>query len=167
MSDNILYKVQVKVIKKDLLNNILNIIEWGYPTLAEGMLVNSGKDLLIKSIRGDSITPFNNANSYLGVGDSSTAANVAQIDLQASTNKLRKAMDVGYPKIYGEVGGPSNPGEILFFSTFTSGEANFAWNEFGLFNASSGGVMFDRFTQSLGTKPSNQVWELQLTLNFS
>jgi hypothetical protein len=167
MPDNIVYKVRAKITKKDCLNNIIDVIEWGYPSLAEGMLVNAGKDFLIKALRGDSVTPFNNSNAYLGVGDSSTAASVAQTDLQAGVNKLRKSMDAGYPKIYGEGGGPSNPGEILFFSTFTAVEANFAWNEFGLFNASSGGTMFDRFTQSLGTKPSNQVWEFQLTLNFS
>ena len=44
------------------------------------------------------LTYFNNGNAYIGVGDSTTAAAATQTDLQAATNKLRKAMDATYPQ---------------------------------------------------------------------
>lgn len=158
---------QVKLqINKFENNNLFEIIRYSIPTLQEGMVVNLGKTHLAASLRGDSLTNFNNANSYLGVGDSSTAANVVQTDLQAATNKVRKAMDVGYPLIYGEGGGPANPGEIMYRSTFLTSEALFAWNEFALFNASTSGLMLDRFVYAAGTKPNTQIWELNLILAF-
>lgn len=61
-------------------------------------LTTAGRDLIATAVVGDAFTAFNNANAYLGVGDSSTAFSAAQTDLQASTNKLRKAMDSTYPQ---------------------------------------------------------------------
>ena len=102
---------------------------------------------------------FNNANTYIGVGDSTTAFSAAQTDLQAATNKLRKAMDATYPS------GGSNV--ITFRSTFATTDANFAWQEWGIFNASSGGTMLSRKVESLGTKTSAQTWQFTVTLTFS
>lgn len=164
---NIWIESEVKLqINKFENNNLLEVVRFSIPTLKEGMIVNAGKSHFISNLRGDSVTPFNNANSYLGIGDSSTAASVTQTDLQAATNKVRKAMDVDYPKIYGEAGGPSNPGEIAFRATFLTSDALFDWNEFALFNASSSGTMLDRFVYAAGTKPNNQIWELNLILAF-
>lgn len=42
-------------------------------------------------------TTFANANAYIGVGDSSSAAAATQTALQASTNKAYKAMETSYP----------------------------------------------------------------------
>jgi hypothetical protein len=104
-------------------------------------------------------TAFNNANAYLGVGDSSTAFAAGQTDLQAATNKLRKAMDATYPQVAGNV--------QTFRATFGTSEANFAWNEWGIFNASSGGTMMNRKVESLGTKTSAQSWQITVTLTHS
>jgi hypothetical protein len=41
---------------------------------------------------------YTNANARLGVGDSSAVFAATQTDLQAVTNKLRKAMDASYPQ---------------------------------------------------------------------
>src|SRR3972149_69403 len=61
--------------------------------LIEGnLLLNEGITALQNLLIGAAETAFNNANSYLGVGDSSTAASAGQTGLQASTNKLYKAM---------------------------------------------------------------------------
>lgn len=108
---------------------------------------------------GAGVTAFNNANSYIGVGDSSTAFAAGQTDLQAATNKLRKAMDATYPS------GASNV--ITFRSTFATGDANWAWNEWGVFNASSAGTMLNRKVESLGTKTNTQTWQFTVTLTFT
>lgn len=103
-------------------------------------------------------TPFNNANAYIGVGDSSTAFAAGQTDLQASTNKLRKGMDASYPTV--------TTNAMTFKATFSTSEANFAWNEWGIFNAASGGTMMQRKVESLGTKTSAMTWTVEFTINL-
>lgn len=108
---------------------------------------------------GAAVTAFNNANSYIGVGDSTAAFAVGQTDLQAATNKMRKAMDATYPS------GGSNV--IAFRSTFGTADANWAWQEWGIFNAAAAGTMLQRKVESLGTKTSAQTWQFTTTLTFA
>lgn len=122
-------------------------------------LTDAGRNHLVQAGIGASVTFFNNANTYIGVGDSTTAFSAAHTDLQAATNKLRKAMDATYPS------GGSNV--ITFRSTFATTDANFAWQEWGIFNASSSGTMLSRKVESLGTKTSAQTWQFTVTLTFS
>lgn len=122
-------------------------------------LTNAYRDFLTSLAVGAGGTAFNNANSYIGVGDSSTAHAFTQTDLQAATNKLRKAMDASYPQVAANV--------LTFRSTFGTSEANFAWNEWGVFNAAAAGTMMNRKVESLGTKTSAQSWQLTVTITHS
>lgn len=119
-------------------------------------ITNAGAVLAATALINDSATFLNNANAYLGVGDSSTAFSAAHTDLQAASNKLRVAMDSTYPQRSSNV--------LTFRSTFTTGQANFAWQEWAVFNASSSGTMFSRKVESLGTKTSAQTWQLTATV---
>jgi hypothetical protein len=121
-------------------------------------LTDSGRNFISQAI-GESSTLFNNANAHLGVGDSATAFAASQTDLVAATNKLRKAMDATYPQRSVNV--------ITYRSTFGTSEGNFAWEEVGVFNGSSANTMLCRKTQALGTKPSNQSWELTATVTVN
>lgn len=127
--------------------------------LGGNILVTAGITLLLNLLIGAGGTVYSNANAYLGVGDSSTAAAIGQTDLQASTNKLRKAMDSTYPSVATNV--------LTARSTFATGDANFAWEEVALFNASSVGTMLNRKVSSLGTKTSAATWVLTLTITIS
>jgi hypothetical protein len=111
------------------------------------------------------LTYFNNGNAHAAVGDSSTAAAATQTDLQASTNKLRKAQDATYPQHTDAT--TSGAASIVFRSTFGSSDANFAWAEWAIFNGSSGGRMLNRKVESLGTKASGSSWVLTLTLTLA
>lgn len=122
-------------------------------------LVDSGRNHMVQATIGSAVTAFNNANSYLGVGDSTTAHAVGQTDLQAASNKMRKAMDATYPQ------GAANV--ITFRTTFATGDANWAWQEWGTFNASTGGTMLNRKVESLGTKTNTQTWQFTTTLTFT
>lgn len=122
-------------------------------------ITDAGRNLMVQAAIGNSVTAFNNANSYIGVGDSTTAFASSQTDLQASTNKTRKAMDATYPQ------GSSNV--ITFRSTFATTDANYAWQEWGVFNGSSGGTMLSRKVESLGTKTSTQTWQFTVTLTVT
>jgi hypothetical protein len=117
--------------------------------------------LLLDKIFSGTGTLFDNTNAYLGVGDSTTAFASSQTDLQAATNKLRKAMDASYPT---HTGGTD---VIVFRATFATGDANFAWQEWATFNASTAGTMFQRKVESLGTKTSAQSWQLTVTLTIT
>jgi hypothetical protein len=123
------------------------------------LLMTNGANALWTALTGGAITAYNNANSYIGVGDSSAAESASQTDLQATTNKLRKAMDATYPSV--------STNQVTFRSTFGSADANFTWNEWAVFNAGSGGTMLNRKVQSLGTKASGSTWQLTVTLSLS
>lgn len=122
-------------------------------------LVNVGRDLIAGLLVGSSSSVFNNASTRIGVGDSTTAFSASQTDLQASSNKIRKGMDVSFPTISTNV--------LTFQSTFSTSEANFAWNEWGIFNAGTGGTMLNRKVESLGTKTSAQSWQFTVTLTVT
>jgi hypothetical protein len=130
------------------------------------LLVTNGRNLLWKGLRGDAITAFSAANARLGVGDSSTAEAITQTDLQAATNKLRKAMDSGWPKV-GTADGLATDNLMQFQATFGTSEANCAWAEWGTFNAASGSTsMLNRKVEALGTKSSGS-WTLTTTLTLT
>lgn len=113
------------------------------------------------------LTYFSNARAALGVGDSNTAAAATQTDLQASSNKLRKAMDATYPQHTDAT--TSGAASIVFKSTFGSSDANYAWQEWGTFNSATAatGRMLNRKVESLGTKSSGTSWALTITLSIA
>lgn len=124
-------------------------------------LLNAGRNFLAQAMINDSSpTFFDNAHAHLCVGDGNTAYNAEQTDLQAETNKLRKAMDASYPT--------RSDNANTFRSTFGTSDANFEWIEWGVANASSGGVLFNRKVESpsLGTKTNAQSWVLTATLTL-
>jgi hypothetical protein len=124
------------------------------------IFVNTGLTEVWKLVTAQGGTAFSNANANLGVGDSNTAPAVGQTDLQAATNKLRKAMNGGFPNA------PVN-GLEQWQSDFTGAEANFSWQEFAVFNAAAAGVMMDRATSNQGTKTSGQTWRLTFSFTLS
>jgi hypothetical protein len=122
-------------------------------------ITNAGAVLAAQCLMNDSATFLNSSNAHLGVGDSSTAFAAAQTDLQAASNKLRKGMEASYPT--------RSSGALTLRSLFGTSEANFAWNEWGSFNASSSGTMFTRKVESLGTKTNTQSWQLTATITLA
>jgi hypothetical protein len=122
-------------------------------------LTNAGRDHLAQDLIGEAVTEFNNAAAHIGVGDSATAFAATQTDLQAAANKLRKAMEAGYPTRAANV--------LTLRSLFGTGDANFIWAEWAVFNAASAGVMFSRKVEALGTKPGTQSWQITVTLTLT
>lgn len=106
---------------------------------------------------GESFTAFNNANAYIGVGDSANAFSSAQTDLQG-TNKLRHPMKAGFPT--------RSNNSLYYGSRFEEHEANFHWREGAIFNAEIGGVMMCRFLDDNGVKPSDEIWDYEVTANI-
>jgi hypothetical protein len=92
-----------------------------------------------------------------GAGNGAGAFAVGQVDLQGAS-KYRQAVDPSYPTRAANV--------LTFRGTFPTGQANFDWQEWGVFNtqAQTGGTMLNRKVESLGTKTSAQAWQFTVTL---
>lgn len=120
-------------------------------------LTNKGREFIASKIIGASGAAFDATNARIGVGNSTTAFSVAQTDLQGAS-KFRAPMYTGFPTVAGN--------KITFKSLFEPNQANFAWNEWGLFNAASGGVMLNRVVEYNGTKLAGQTWifEVEITI---
>lgn len=113
------------------------------------------------------LTYLTNARAAIGAGDSSATAVATHTDLQASTNKLRKAMDSTYPQ---HTDGTTSPSATMTFqSTFATTDANFDWQEVGIFNSSSAatGRMINRKAQNIGLKTSSVSRIVTATLTLS
>lgn len=124
------------------------------------ILLNEGINAIWTLSCGGSETAFNNANARLGVGDSAAAEAATQTDLQAGSNKLYKAMDVGYPTF-----GTLQKG--TWKATFGSAEANYAWNEFSVDNGAAALKNLNRKVSAQGTKTAGQTWALTLDITIS
>lgn len=153
MTEKAIWKPVWRVEKYGSDGTLLEVVE------VEGnILTTAGANAMLTALTGGTITPFSAANARLGVGDGTTAESASQTDLQG-TNKLRKALDSGYPLVNGN--------QLVFQATFGSTEANFAWNEVAAFNAATGGTMLNRKVANLGTKASGATWILTLTITLS
>lgn len=116
-------------------------------------LTTAGRNFIATAIMNSGPpTFFDNSNAYLGAGDSTTAFSAAHTDLQAGANKSRKGMEATYPQLATNV--------ITFRSLWGTGEGNYAWEEWGVFNAAAAGTMLCRKVETLGTKTSAQSWQL-------
>lgn len=120
-------------------------------------LTTAGINYIAEAITGLG-TPFDQTNAYIGVGNGIVVFDESQTDLQGDS-KIRKALDGGYPIV--------NPPSVTFRATFAPAEANFDWQEWGIFNAGSGGVMLSRVLESNGTKQDNQTWVLEVAVTFA
>jgi hypothetical protein len=124
---------------------------------ADNILLTAGATAIWNRLADlGAVTPFNAANGRLCVGDGTVSPDVAQTDLQG-TNKFRKLFDAA-PTI--------STNNYTAVATFTTAEANFAWNEAGVANAASGGVLLNRVVQSFGTKTSSVQWVLTASLTL-
>lgn len=145
------------------------------------MLVYSGADLLWLGLKGGLSATTGLANSHFGstksasiaVGDSNTAAANTQTDLQASTgatHRYTKTVDAGYPT-HTTGTGASTASKMVFRATFSSSQANFAWQEWAIKNrggqAAGFGRMLNRAVSSQGTKVNTAIWQFTVTLSLA
>jgi len=123
-------------------------------------LLNEGITLLLTLAMGGAGTVYSNANAYIGVGDSNTAASAAQTGLQAASNKAWAGMEATYPQVSNQ--------SIIFRSVFDDGEAEFAWNEFSVGNSNDdSGQNLNRKVEAKGTKAEGEAWTITCTITLS
>lgn len=120
-------------------------------------LTTAGVNFIAEAVVGSG-TPFNSANAYIGVGDGTEAFMASQTDLQGAS-RVRMPMEGGYPMLTAP--------KVVFKATYKQEDANFAWNEWGIFNAASGGVMLNRVVEYNGTKLNTQTWVMEVSITFT
>jgi hypothetical protein len=124
----------------------------------DNLLLTAGATALWNRLAGlGAVTAFDGVNGRMCVGSSPTAASVGQTDLLGAS-KTRKVFDAA-PTI--------STNSFTAVTTFTTADANHAWEEAGIANAASGGVLLNRVTQSFGTKTSSVQWVLTGVLTAS
>jgi len=163
-----IWKARLRVDKYDAADmRLLDVLEKEDNLFMYGGVSNTWQSLIGNGTgtSGQTLTYFNNANAYIGVGDSTTAAAATQTDLQAASNKVRVGMVATYPQHTD--GTTSGSATITFQASFGSAVGNFAWQEWGLFNGASGGRMLNRSVTSLGTKGSGSVWVFTVSLTLA
>jgi hypothetical protein len=127
------------------------------------MLVYLGITGIWKLIAGLSSPPavWNNAGAKIRVGTGSGAA--AKADTLATfTSPVDKGMDASYPQTIG-----TNNDTCSWKATYGSGDANQAWNEFGVINSDGTPVLLNRFVTSKGTKASGETWTCEIQIQLS
>lgn len=133
-------------------------------------LTKAMRDLLGQLIIGAGTSfVFDNAKAFLLVGDSTGAFGSTQNAMGSSGASFDKSsMDAGYPQ-YSVTSDAVVPA-MIFRSTFSTAQANFHWQEWGVRNgsgsgsATSSGVMLNRVVADLGTKTNVQTWQLTATI---
>jgi hypothetical protein len=123
-------------------------------------LCNEGINEILTIIGSDSSgTKYDNTNAYLivGTGDGAATADDTESDFTAG---VVEGMESSYPT-YG------TSQKITWKASYGSDDANQAWNEFGVLNASTSGKLLNRKVSDQGTKTSGQTWELSLEITFS
>lgn len=138
--------------------------------VAGNLLLNEGIQRMLDLLIGVAGTAFNNANSYLGVGDTATAAAATQTELlatQNAANRFYKGMNATYPQRVSQT--------VTWQADFTSAEGNFVWNEWsvaaGATTASGSGYLvgttnLNRKVAALGTKVTG-TWTLSVSVTIS
>jgi hypothetical protein len=130
-------------------------------TIKGNVLLNEGIQAMLNLLTGISApTQFSNAAAYIGVGDSSTGESASHTGLQAATNKTYKAMDASYPQRSNQT--------VTWRSTFASGDANYAWNEFTVANGNSDAATnLNRKVSAQGTKTTGQTWVVDIAITIT
>lgn len=128
--------------------------------IERNLLLNEGINEALELICGLTATAFSNANAYIGVGDSATAAAATDTGLIATTNEEYQAMEATYPQVSGQT--------ATWRAEFGATEGNFAWNEITVANGNSdASVNLNRLVTSMGTKANPAVWTVDLDITLS
>jgi len=140
---------------------------------ASNLLMHGGASLLWEHSRGNgtttagqALTYLNNANAAIGAGTGATAVAATQTNLQGAT-RARKGMDPNYPEHTDGTG--SGTHTINYRATFGTADANFDWQEVGVFNSPTDGIgrMLNRLVSAIGTKTSAVSRVVTVTISIA
>ena len=136
------------------------------------MFVTAGWQRLMNLLIGAGGTTYASATCRIGVGTATAAAANTQTDLQAATGSANREWQMVTGNGSTGTGTGAGNSRLSFVATFGSGNANFAWQEWGIdqgtasSNAASTAPLLNRAVSSLGTKASPAIWTATSQLDF-
>lgn len=134
----------------------------------DNVMVNGGINAMLTLLIGGGGTSYATANARIGVGDgagSVPTAAATDTDLTAVTGATHRQWAASTSS--------SEATQVLtVVASFSSGVANFAWNEWGIDNGVTAGTgaavgLLNHKGVSLGTKTSSGVWVLTAAITES
>ena len=123
------------------------------------------------SLAGNELSFFDSNHAAIGVGTSRVPEAPEQNNLQSANPnaRARASMDDGYPQH--KDGNNADSTSVIFSATFPRNQANFEWNEWGIFNSSTDGQgrMLNRKvpSKSLGTKTDAAESNFRIKLSLA
>lgn len=115
---------------------------------------------------------YGSATMRIGVGTGTTSAAVGNTDLAAATGPTGRFFNLATGNASFSAGTATQRATIA--ATFGTGDANFAWAEWGIDQGTSGSgtgaataVLLNRAVSAQGTKTSGQTWSASAALDFA
>lgn len=135
-----------------------------------GMGMDDSSTVTYQGTTYQGVYPLSHANTFIGVGDSSTPASASQTGLLGSAVWVQ--CDEGYPKTDAD-----NPNTLQVKATFSPGVADQSWNEWGIANGDFSDiqsprtqdnvVLFNRRVENMGVKSSQATWVIITDLTIA
>ena len=128
------------------------------------LLVVGRNNIAALIVSTGSMRPWGATGAYFLVGNSTVTHTTASTWILGAASTMM-AMDAGYPTRATNVN--------TFRATFSTAQANFAWNEWGIVNSTStsdgSAALLNRKVEdpSLGTKTSAQSWQITADITFT
>lgn len=122
-----------------------------------GILDTGGVHLAKRMMGDNTLTDFNESNSYIRVGNGTTAFARTQTDLLGASTYVQ-GMDTGFPERVDNV--------TKYRATIGGAYANFAWTEIMLANAETDGTAMNRMVGNFGIKELGQTWVVVVEFTF-
>ena len=131
---------------------------------AHNLMVNGGITSMLTLLIGGGGTTYANGNARICVGDgggSVPTAVATDTALTASSNRYNQACQAASPSVSAQT--------LTAISVFATGNANYAWNEWGIDNGGSSGSgaasgLLNHKGVGLGTKTSASAWTVTATI---
>ena len=145
-----------------------NLFVYGGSSLVWECLLGRGTGTLAQPLTYMGLAGGSTGVAYLAVGSSSTAESATVTALVTESKRI--VMDATYPQHTDATGNTPAAATVTWQATFGTADANVAWNEWGLLNASATGRLLNRRMPGagvLGTKSSGQTWVFQVTTTLA
>lgn len=138
-----------------------NLLMYGGVSVIWEALIGAGT-----ATAGQAKTFFSQTNAAIGVGNGTTGVVATHTNLQGAS-RLRKVCPVGYPEHTDAT--TSGAAMCRWRTTFDTTDANFAWEEAGVFNSATDatGRMLNRKLQTMGTKTSASSWQITFDITIA
>jgi len=124
------------------------------------LMLNEGIDEIFDLItETNAVDYYTNTLARGGVGDSTTAAMATDTGLIGGSSAFQ-AMEGGFPNL-------ATAQRVDFKSSFASGLAEFAWEEFTIDNAAGPNANLQRLVTPKGTKSTGETWTMEIQITGS